>query len=162
MSLRKTDIGLAWSAGCSLLTPGLDQNVCFTDEEKTVGSYLTKLEPAPSRPRHTLKSRAPGRKREVHPACRATGPLLSHQQQDTREQGIRGHCCPSATRPGLPRRWARAGVSSRSSLWPSAGSCHSRAAPGRPITMASPTGGRLPPRKAKCLHACTSASSGSD
>lgn len=81
MSLRKTDIGLAWSAGCSLLTPGLDQTLCFTDGENTVRSYLTKLEPSSLQARYALKSRAPGRKREVHRAFRVDGLILSHQQQ---------------------------------------------------------------------------------
>lgn len=81
MSLRKTDIGLAWSAGCSLLTPGLDQTLYFTDGENTVGSYLKKLEPSSLQAKARSKIKSPRKEREVHRTFRADGFILSHQQQ---------------------------------------------------------------------------------
>ena len=85
MSLRKTDIGLAWSAGCSLLTPGLDQTVCFTDEENTVGSYLTKLEPSSLQAKARSKIKSPRKEKRSLPSMQSewaptVSPAAGHQR----------------------------------------------------------------------------------
>ncbi|CAI9164752.1 unnamed protein product [Rangifer tarandus platyrhynchus] len=85
MSLRKTDVGLAWSAGCSLLTPGLDQTVCCTDEENTVGSYLTKLEPSSLQAKARSKIKSPGREKRSRPCVQSewaptVSPAAGHQR----------------------------------------------------------------------------------
>ena len=148
MSLRKTGIGLVWSAGCSLLTPGLDRTPCFTDEENRVGS---------SRPGHTLKSRAPEREREVSPTAFRADMLtlcFTSGKGHPEKKWHWGHCCPSTVQPWAPWRWARRGVSPYSSLQAAGSQCRllpQRVAPGRPVTVDSPAWGRLPlPRPSAC------------
>lgn len=121
MSLRKTGIGLVWSAGCSLLTPGLDWTPCFTDEENRVRS---------SRPRHTLKSRAPKGKEKSSPlhSEQTCSLCVSPVEKDTlRKSDTEAIAVHLPYNPGLPEGGHSVGCLPShlcSPLAASAGSCH--------------------------------------
>lgn len=108
MSLRKTDVGLAWSAGCSLLTPGLNQTLCFTDGENTVGSYLKKLEPSSLQAKAHSKIKSP-RKEKRSPPCiqsrwvHAVSPAAGVRTRDSEATAGRPPHSPGSPRTGTGR-----------------------------------------------------------